>query len=203
MSNHWLDAQVVGLDISPKSIETAQKLFGSDRVSFREGILTKDTLSGSFDLIVLMDVYEHIALTDRPVLHEALQHLLSDAGRIVLSFPTPRHLAYLRKYDPDNIQPVDEDIDVHVIAKLATDTATEVLFYKEVDIWHPRDYAHAVLSRPIPDWTPDSYKQENLKLRQEGRVGRIVRKIINGNPLWSRRTSRIQLIREKLGENAL
>ncbi len=203
MSNHWPSAQVVGLDISPKSIETARKLFGSDRVSFHEGILTRDALPGPFDLIVLMDVYEHIAEADRPGLHEALAHLLSDAGRIVLSFPTPRHLAYLRQYVPGGIQPVDEDIDVHVIGQLAKDTATEVLLYREVNIWHPGDYGHAVLARPIPAWTPESYRQENLKLQQAGKVGRIVGKIINANPLFSRKKDRLRLVREKLGKNAL
>ncbi len=203
MSNHWPDAEVVGLDISPKSIETARKLFGSDRVSFREGILTKDTLPGPFDLVVLMDVYEHIAWADRPALHKALAHLLSSTGRIALSFPTPRHLAYLRAYVPGGIQPVDEDIDVHVVAQLAKDTATEVILYKEVNIWHPGDYGHAVLARPIPAWTPESYRQENLKLQQAGKVGRIVGKIINANPLFSRKKDRLRLVREKLGKNAL
>ncbi len=53
MSQAWPQAQVTGLDISPKSIETARKLFGSNQIAFVEGILSKDTLSGNFDLIVL------------------------------------------------------------------------------------------------------------------------------------------------------
>ncbi len=202
MSFQWPRANVVGLDISPKSIEIAKKLFGSDRISFVEGILTKDTLQAKFDLIVLMDVYEHIAQSDRHVLHEALASLISEKGHIILSFPTPRHLAYLREYVPGGIQPVDEDITVEVINQLAKDTSTEVKLYQEVAIWHPGDYAHAVLSRPDAKWTQESYKENNIALRSQNRLERVVRKLAFENPILSRKTQRIAFIRKKLGQHA-
>ncbi|MUL37299.1 hypothetical protein BWI75_13360 [Gloeocapsopsis sp. AAB1 = 1H9] len=167
MTRQWLDAEVVGLDISSISLETAQKLFSSSRLSFVQGPLVKGLIASKFDLIVLMDVYEHIQVEDRPQLHQALKDLINDKGRIILSFPTPRHQAWLRKYKPDGLQPIDEDIDVNTILSLASDLDTEVLLYQEVDVWHEGDYAHAVLGkredRVVANKT-DQFKQGFQKL---------------------------------------
>ncbi len=99
-----------------------------------------------------MDVYEHIAIEDRPGLHEALTDLLRDQSRIFLSFPTPRHQTWLRQYHPDQIQPVDEDVSIDTISALARDTRTEVVFYQEVGVWHDGDYAHGVLEKRGAGW---------------------------------------------------
>lgn len=152
MASHWPESTVVGLDISPRSLEVAKRLFESARVSFVAGPLTPDLLAGSFELIVLMDVYEHIAVGDRPILHSALKQLRSSSGQIILTIPTPRHLDWLRHHKPEAIQPIDEAIDLTTILTLAQDTETEVLAYYEVDVWHRGDYAHAVLGTRS-DWT--------------------------------------------------
>lgn len=147
MSRLWPTSEVIGLDVSPRSLEIATKLFSSDRVSFLEGPLEMNTLTGMFDLIVMMDVYEHVSVAERQSLHAILQTLLTERGRIFLSFPTPRHLAWLRQYQPEHIQPIDENIDLATISTLATNTQTHVLLYQEVGVWHEGDYAHVVLQR--------------------------------------------------------
>jgi SAM-dependent methyltransferase len=189
MSHRWLESEVVGLDVSRKSLEIAQKLFTSPRLSFLEGPLTKGRIIGKFDLIVLMDVYEHIAVADRSVLHEALRELRSDEGRIVLSFPTPHHQAWLRKHKPDGIQPVDEDIHGATILKLASDTETEVLLYQEVNVWHEGDYAHAVLGT-----RKDRVVATNTHLSGHRSNG-LIHKFL----LRQARLKRIALVHKKLG----
>lgn len=144
-SRRWPESQVVGLDVSPRSVRVARKLFGSARLTFCEGPLVRDRVNGPFDLIVLVDVYEHVAAADRPVLHDAIQDILDPDGRIILTCPTPRHLAWLRANMPNEIQPVDENISVDTISQLARDTGTEVLLYREVGVWREGDYTHAVL----------------------------------------------------------
>jgi SAM-dependent methyltransferase len=145
MSRRWTGSHVVGLDVSHRSLRVARKLFRDPRITFCDGPLAKGQLDGSFDLIVLIDVYEHIAQADRRSLHEAIAELLAPQGRIVLAFPTPRHLAWLKIHKPQEIQPVDEDITVETMLHLARETGTEVLSYQEIGVWHHGDYAHAVL----------------------------------------------------------
>jgi len=194
MTRRWAEAEVVGLDISRRSLEIARKLFNSSRLSFVEGPLVKGKLAGKFDLIVLMDVYEHIAVGDRPALHEALSELLDDGCRTVLSFPTPRHQAWLRQYHPDQIQPVDEDISIDMISALAGDTGTQVLLYQEVGVWHEGDYAHAVVGK---------YERWRAVTRSRPPTGGIrrIRKLLLGGaePLVPPRSQRLALVRQRLG----
>ncbi len=155
MSRCYPHARIQGIDISAKSIETARKLFSGDRLDFRQALVVPELFDTAFDLIVMMDVYEHIAREDRPILHEALAKFLSPQGRLILTFPTPRKLAWLRQHDPKGIQPVDEDVTAATIFQVSQDTQTSILFYREVDIWDTGDYAHAVLGRggflePVP-----------------------------------------------------
>jgi hypothetical protein len=56
-------------------------------------------------------------------------------------------LSYLRREKPSEIQPVDEDVTPQDIVGLARDTDTQLLYYREVGIWHYGDYAHVVVGR--------------------------------------------------------
>lgn len=148
MRKHWPDAKIIGIDISTLSIQLAQKLFADDKLSFRETILTPDTFTNErFDLIIFMDVYEHIAVNDRPDVHAALLKLLKNKGRIILTVPTPHNLSWSLKNKPETMQPVDEHISFEVIGKLAADTNTEVMLYQLKNVWNVGDYAHVVLEK--------------------------------------------------------
>jgi SAM-dependent methyltransferase len=195
MTRRWQEAQVIGLDVSPKSLEIARKLFGSSRLSFVAGPLVKGKFAEKFDLIVLMDVYEHISVVERSALHEALYEVRNEGGRIILSFPTPRHLAWLRQHQPDQIQPVDEDINVDTIVALARDTGTEILLYQEVGVWHEGDYAHAVLGRR-EEWVEATHPHPPAR----GIKGRIRELLFGGaEPLVPPRSQRLALVRQRLG----
>jgi SAM-dependent methyltransferase len=182
MSRRFRRAQVVGMDFSPKSIEIAQTLFGSDRLSFHLGSAPEVAPPGGFDFIVLMDVYEHLAPSERPAMNQALRRLRGPYGRIFLSFPTPRHQAWSRLHVPHTIQPIDEDIGLDLVAQLAEDTGTELLHYQQVAIWCPGDYAHAVLGPPLAP--PAEARGAG------GFVGRL------------RRSARLDMVRRRLGPGA-
>lgn len=148
MRGYWPNAQITGIDISTSSIQIAQKLFGDSKLSFKETILTPDTFKDElFDLIIFMDVYEHIAVNDRPDVHAALNKLLKNKGRIILTVPTPANLKWSLINKPETMQPVDEHISFEVIGKLAADTNTEVMYYELINVWNVGDYAHVVLER--------------------------------------------------------
>jgi 2-polyprenyl-3-methyl-5-hydroxy-6-metoxy-1,4-benzoquinol methylase len=148
MHQHWPDAHITGIDISTLSIQIAQQLFADDKLNFKETILTPDTFNNEqFDLIVFMDVYEHIAVDDRPAVHAALLKFLKNKGKIILAVPTPHNLKWSLKHKPETMQPVDEHISFEVIGKLAADTQTEVILYNVKNIWNVGDYAHIVLEK--------------------------------------------------------
>jgi trans-aconitate methyltransferase len=191
MSRRWPGSDVVGLDVSPQLLQAAQSLFASGTLSFVEGPLRPGLLQGHFDLIVLMDVYEHIAPAERQPLHEALAQLIGDGGRLVVTTPTPAHLAWLRANTPDEIQPVDEDVTVELLQALAAATSTELCLYQEVGIWYERDYLHAVFCRSDGFGVPVASAPQGRSRRRTWRRGGIAGDDSD--------RGRAALVRERLG----
>lgn len=147
MNKKWPNAKITGIDISVESIHTAKKLFANNKLDFKVSLLTADTFNEKFDYIIFMDVYEHIAINDRVVVHQALNKLLNNKGKIFLSVPTPQNLRWSLIHKPQTMQPVDEQISFDVIAKLANDTKTEVQLYQNKNIWNVADYTHIILEK--------------------------------------------------------
>ena len=153
MARAWPGAEVIGVDLSPTSIEVATTCFRRANLSYRAGRLGDCGLDGAFDLILMMDVYEHIAPPERPALHALLRQLLSAESRLLLMVPTPAHQDYLRACLPQGLQPVDEDVTPADIVRLADAVDARLLCYREVGVWRYGDYFHAALGRtkPLPN----------------------------------------------------
>lgn len=144
MARAWPSATVLGVDISDTSIEVAQACFQLPNLRYQAGVsLGPD----KYDLIVLMDVYEHILPSDRPELHTLIRHALCDESRVVMTVPTPDCQSRARSHNPAALQPVDEDIGLAEIAGFAAGTGTDVLYLRRLGIWHYGDYMHAVFGR--------------------------------------------------------
>ncbi len=177
----------------------SQTIVRVPRVSFVEGTLEIGTLSGKFDLIVLMDVYEHVSVADRRGLHQVLRELRTESGRIVLSCPTPRCQAWLRQDHPDQIQPVDEDISIETISALARDTKTDVLLFQEINVWHQGDYSHAVLG------THDGWVAATSTPPAIMGIKHMIKKVLlldNVERLVPPRPHRLALLYQKLGHQS-
>jgi SAM-dependent methyltransferase len=200
MAERWPAARVVGLDISPRSIEFANRLFHLPNLSYANGSIEDQALEDRCDLVVLVDVYEHIAQDQRAAFARSVAALLSHDCRLVLTFPTPAYQRLLREGSPEKLQPVDEDIDFDSLRQLADATATSLVLFQEHDVWLTGDYAHAVLARrpatgavertdPRPDPTPIE------------RVVRKARTLIHGTDPQSR-DARLDHVLRVLGPDA-
>lgn len=177
MARAWPQSQVTGVDISPISIEVADTCFKLPNLSYKTGLINEGVLDGKFDLIVMMDVYEHIALEGRASIHAAIRALLSEEARLVLTFPTPTLQSYIRDRTPSDLQPIDEDVEISNIVRLAEETDTRLLFYREVGIWHYGDYAHLALARfqSMAEVTLRDYKPSGIA-ELKRRIKRLLRR---------------------------
>src|SRR5437588_12183520 len=68
MARAWPKAEVIGIDLSSVSIAVAKTCFRLPNLTYLAGLVHKGLIGGHFDLIVLMDTYEHISLSDRRTL---------------------------------------------------------------------------------------------------------------------------------------
>jgi trans-aconitate methyltransferase len=145
LARKWPDAVVFGTDTSEQSIACGRRLFHEPKLSF--GVASVDSIEAGegWDVIVLIDVYEHIPEKNRESFNRHLRRLLRRNGRIVLTFPTARYQRWLRTAMPEKLQPVDEDVDIAAITALADACSIDVLMFEVVSVWNGGDYAHAVL----------------------------------------------------------
>jgi trans-aconitate methyltransferase len=156
MASRWPEAQVLGIELSPVAVETATKLFRLPNLRFAIGASDAIPPGQSFDLVLMMDVYEHVPAADRPELHRLLRRALAPGGRIIITVPTADYIRSVRASAPETLQPVDEEIDLATILTMASECRTQLLMFQEVSVWTESDYAHAIMGsrtigRPVTD----------------------------------------------------
>ena len=142
-------ATVLGVDISPKSIDIARRLFGDSGAVFETLDIARDDLpiEPPVDIIVMIDVFEHIAAGQRSAAAAALNRLLSPAGRILLTLPSVAYQRFLRRERPREVQPVDEEVTRGDLERLAAAVAGTLAHFEPVTIWQADDYVHAAIVR--------------------------------------------------------
>ena len=141
----WLT--VHGVDISPKNIEIARRLFAHAGMEFTASDMSQVPSGEPYDLIAMLDVYEHIPREKWPGFHRVLGKTLAGDGTIVLTTPTFLHQDHLAKHCPEGLQVVDETVTIEDVTRLASDVGATVTRFEMQSIWHTNDYVHAVLER--------------------------------------------------------
>lgn len=144
---HFPRLTVQGMDLSPVLVAFAQRLSNHERTSFSQQDLTlwAPGSGASFEAAVLLDVYEHIPLESREVFHAALRTVLAPNATVVLACPSVKHQVYLRKHQPEGLQPVDEDVTQEDAERLAVDLGLALLRFESKTIWNDGDYNHILI----------------------------------------------------------
>lgn len=204
------DSHVYGFDISVKSVELANKLFKKPNLSFvRHDSITEVQFNPNtkFDVIFLMDVYEHIPVNSRLELHTFIKENLAENGYIFLSCPTPQHLSYLKNNIPSEIQPIDENITLKELIDFSMQTAVRLILYKEISVWKGADYFHAVFSnhlkmQPFSDFIIENNTQS---IGLKNKLFKKLNRNLNANLIEATNTiiKKKKLIKQKLGDDIL
>ena len=175
--------QVVAADISPRNIAIAKRLFDDANLSFHVSDMSTIPDGSPFDVISILDVYEHIPSDRRHGFHRVVSQCLKPDGVVVVTCPTPLHQEYLRHYEPGGLQVIDETITLKDILRLADDIDACVTRYEMISMWRQNQYFHAVLQRS------PSYESLSPKPAVANSIGaRVARKASQIH--WPRAASR-------------
>lgn len=147
LSRHFPGAEIEAFDLSQNLMATAQKLFAAPNLHFRQSDVFTFPEREKFDVLVLVDVFEHIAAAQRGDFYEKLNRLLQPNGRVILTCPTAEYQHYLRAHDPGSLQPVDEDVGERVLSEMAAVIGGRLAYFQVQNIWRDGDYFHAVVER--------------------------------------------------------
>lgn len=108
--------QVLAVDISPKSVETArERLRKYKHVDFLVSDMTDFPTGKVFDCVVLPDVIEHIPFEQHAGLFETLSNALSPEGFVLINIPAPRFQEWLYVNQPEKLQAIDLAVHTDIL----------------------------------------------------------------------------------------
>ena len=143
--------QVLGIDISPQNIWYAKRTTRRKNLSFaaldavKEIDAIHEILGGPANVVVLVDVIEHIPDGERPQFLSRLRAVSSDSALLVLTYPSPQYQRYLRENNPDELQVIDNIIALPTLVEEAAAAGYHLLHYSLEDIWLSNQYCHVIL----------------------------------------------------------
>jgi SAM-dependent methyltransferase len=166
-------SRVVGIDISDRNIDVAREYASAPNTEFKvlDVLHAAEDLAalGPFDVIVLPDVIEHVPLELHGRLFAALERILAERGRVLLTYPSPEYQEYLKKNDPKALQLVDETIE---LGDILGKTSLRPCYFRYKHVWHMNQYVHLVLT------SDRSFTGEDVVPTRTGRLRYRVRKRI-------------------------
>jgi 2-polyprenyl-3-methyl-5-hydroxy-6-metoxy-1,4-benzoquinol methylase len=150
VASHVPEGEVIGTDLSPENIWYATRTIRLPNVSF----LTCDAqmdfeevrtlFSGPPDVILMIDVIEHIPESERPELLRRLRSLQGENGTLVLTYPSPQYQRHLMAVDRDKLQVTDFVIELHVLVDEAAAAGYSLRHYSLEDVWMANQYCHVI-----------------------------------------------------------
>lgn len=173
-SKHFINSEVLGIDLSPVLIQKAKKIFSNDNLSYGVFDVTRDLPENKFDAIILIDVYEHIPIKERRKFHYSLKTMINDSGRIILACPSKYHQSWLKDNNPNGLQPIDEDVDLTTVLDIANDVNGEVLSFEYQKIWRNLDYLYSVIE-VAPNYHNSNALHSVNRIKLENKESRIRR----------------------------
>jgi SAM-dependent methyltransferase len=166
--------RVVGVDISPRTIETAARVHSGPE--FRVAALPGDPLpDGPFDLVTFVDVLEHFPPDALRSAFARIDEAIAPDG--VLAVNVPSKLFALRG---ESRQVIDEGIGVDELTAAAAQLGMEPLVVSRYGVETANQYVFCAFSRsydvatPLPfarsDWVKNKLWRTRLRLRGRRRA---------------------------------
>lgn len=143
-------------DTSQAAINVAKSRLQSDRLDFRQFDVVNDFdsidswVDEKVDLVILVDVIEHIPADSHQSLLQNLKSQLRDDGNILLTYPSAQYQTYIKAEDPDELQIIDETITAQDIVHASNSAGMVLTHYSLETAWRTNQYVHCILSATAP-----------------------------------------------------
>ena len=165
-------ARVYACDLSATNIWYAKQTVHCPNIEWAQldvlehGAKLAGWVGQKVDVVLMVDVLEHIEKVHHAALFDRLAGVLTKNGKIILTLPSPQYQQYLRDYEPEELQVIDETIDLSELYKLAAQVGFAVKYFELLDVGGTRNqYVHCVLD--------GSAEVERLPAHKTSLLGRI------------------------------
>ncbi len=165
------NGRLLGLDISPKSIEVARsRMSRFPQASFEVSDMTDFEREASFDVIVLPDVLEHIPVAQHPDLFQRLHRAIRPGGFVFIHIPYPRFLHWQQRHQSEKLQIIDQPLWTDVLLQ---DVYAAGFYLETLDSYSifqdQPDYQRIVLKPEAPYPTPQA-RNKYLRILRKYRL---------------------------------
>lgn len=168
--------QLIGVDISPKSVETArQRLAHRPHVNLLAGDILHLHLDQRFDVVVLPDVLEHIPLEEHARLFQRLQGWLQEDGFIFIHLPEPRFLEWSQAFEPENLQIIDQPVHTDLLLKNAYPAGLYLTYLKSYRLWRNSPDYQVIILKNSASKSDYSIQKRSWYRRLSGKLNRLFR----------------------------
>jgi trans-aconitate 2-methyltransferase len=173
---------VLGVDLSPHSIDTArERLAAYENVRVITADVVTADVDGAFDVVLLPDVIEHVPLEAHDALFARVASWVKPDGFVLLHYPNPHHLEWFHEHRPERLQIIDQPIHADVLLANAYRHGLYLDYYERYSIWiREGDYVVAVLrpSGGVGEFTRLPRPRPSLPARAVRRAKRVARRLL-------------------------
>lgn len=141
---------VLGIDISDRNIWYCNRTVQRANARFEVADVVTNfahvasMIDGKVDVIILVDVIEHLPVTDRARLFENLRTVASEECVVVLTYPSPQYQAYLMAHQPDELQVIDNIVELSDLCGEAARSGFTLKHYSLETVWRRNQYVHCI-----------------------------------------------------------
>jgi cyclopropane fatty-acyl-phospholipid synthase-like methyltransferase len=165
--------EVRGVDISPGNVKMAvQRLTKFKHAHVAVSDVTKESIQGSYDRIIIPDVMEHIPVDLHADVLHAVSKVLKPDGKLIIHIPHPLYLDYVRVNNPEKLQIIDQSLSAGRLISEAEKAGFTLSYFESYSLhFEPADYQIIVLESERRSYQPvlKSYlKRVLLQLRLRG-----------------------------------
>jgi trans-aconitate 2-methyltransferase len=171
-------------DISEEVVWYANQTVRSPRVTFfaadvlREFETLRARLDKAIDLILMIDVLEHLPLTSHASLFSDLRSIASDRAVVVITHPSSSYQEYLRAHDPAELQIIDEIVQASHLVQVSRDAGFQLKYYSLQDVWLQEQYIHCVVQLPATSTMMTSVRPRSFLSRVRRRVSHLYHRLM-------------------------
>jgi cyclopropane fatty-acyl-phospholipid synthase-like methyltransferase len=135
--------RIVAVDLSPASIEAARaSLVWARNVEFACADVVEYSAPAGFEptFVTLFDVLEHIPIEQHAALFGKVARHMTLETELVINIPSPGHLEYLRRHEPEKLQIVDQPLPADHLVRVASGAGLDLAFFVTYSLWMRDDY---------------------------------------------------------------
>ncbi|BAZ46576.1 putative methyltransferase [Chondrocystis sp. NIES-4102] len=153
MANKLSQGKILACDLSQNNINYARRTIKSDKIEFLNVDIVKnfatirERLISPVDLVTMVDVIEHLPNYSYEQLFNNLSQITSDRAKLIFTYPSPEYQLYLREYQPQELQIIDEVIELQMLLQYALKYGFNLEYFTYLDIWRENQYIHCVFSK--------------------------------------------------------